>query len=677
MTDLTLIRDLGCLWLAALIAGFLCSKLKQPIIAGYVLAGVAIGPYGAALISNITQIETLAELGVALLLFVLGLEVSLRKILSSGKNIIFAALSQLIFTTICAWIFALATGLIINHSDGFVFGAICALSSTVVATKILMVRGEADSAHGQLLVAMLLIQDIGLVPIMVILPALSPAASATSANFLPDLLLAIGKAAFLITFVFFGATKIIPQLLKFVTRTNSREIFLLSLIVLCIGIAWSSQELGLSLALGAFLAGAIISESPYGYQALADLLSVKDLFSTVFFVSVGMLLDPSFIWRNPLEVAIFVLLILLGKIIIGALSARLAVASWISALLVGVGLAQIGEFSFVLATVARSLKFLPDDAYDLFLAGAVITLIVSPVLMSFLPRLLWRYALTHRHLQDDLREDKYPTLQGRLENHVIICGYGRIGRNVGIALKSLNIPLLVIDINSTTIDELHQEGIPAIFGDVFGRQVLLKAGLDKAAALVLTVPDPIASITLIAFARHCNQDIKIIARAHRSEDIEIFRATGANAVVQPEFEASIEITRLALLSLKVDKMIIQKGLDEIETERYKMFQHDLPHEAEPDSSIAGTEAFSGNWFAINDLEPGGINSQRTIGSLDIRNKTGATVLAVKRGKDTIAHPPPDEVLMEGDALYVAGNVEQLQAFELLLKAYRFCPNLES
>jgi len=676
MTDLTLIRDLGCVWLAALIAGFLCSKFKQPIIAGYVLAGVAIGPYGAALINNTTQIETLSELGVALLLFALGLEVSFRKVVSSGKNILFAALSQLILTTFCAWIFALVAGLVNNNSDGFVFGAICALSSTVVATKVLMERGEADSAYGQLLVAMLLIQDIGLVPIMALLPALSPAISPDTTSFLPDLFLALCKASFLIAFVLFGATKIVPKLLKYVTRTNSREIFLLSLIALCIGIAWSSKEMGLSLALGAFLAGAMISESPYGHQALADLLSVKDLFSTVFFVSVGMLLDPLFIWKNPLEVIVFVVLILFGKAIIGLLSARLAVASWISAILVGVGLAQIGEFSFVLATVCRSLKFLPDNAYDLFLAGAVITLIVSPMLMSALPRILWRYALKHHKtdLKDDLTEDKN---YGHLNNHVIICGYGRIGRNVGIALKSLNIPLLVIDINGKTIDELHEEGIPSLFGDVFGRHVLLKAGLNKAAALVLTVPDPIASITLISFARHHNQEIKIIARAHRSEDIEIFRATGANAVVQPEFEASIEITRLALLSLKADKLIIQKGLNELETERYRIFQHDLPDAIESSDPVANSEAFSGNWFAINDLESGGINSQRTIGSLDIRNKTGATILAIKRGTETIAHPPPEEVLAEGDALYVAGNDEQLQAFEHLLKAYRFCPNIES
>ncbi|MBX9771252.1 MAG: NAD-binding protein, partial [Candidatus Obscuribacterales bacterium] len=258
----------------------------------------------------------------------------------------------------------------------------------------------------------------------------------------------------------------------------------------------------------------------------------------------------------------------------------------------------------------------------------------------------------------------------------IICGYGRIGRNVGIALRSLDIPIAVIDINSETIEELENQGVPCIFGDVFGRQVLLKAGLNTAAALVLTVPDPVAAITLIAFVRHHNQNIKIIARAHRSDDIELFRATGANAVVQPEFESSIEITRLALRSLTTDLVVIEKALQEIETERYKIFQHDLPDQ-KPLSPSNENETFSGNWFAINTIDGAGEKpKERTIGSLDIRNKTGATVLAIKRDNQTISHPTPDEIITQGDALYVAGSSEQLKAFETLLKAYRFCPNLD-
>jgi monovalent cation:H+ antiporter-2, CPA2 family len=668
MTDLTLIRDLGCVWLAALLAGFLCTRFKQPVIAGYVLAGVAIGPHGASLINNTEQIETLAELGVALLLFVLGVEVSFRKVFSSAKRVFAAGLGQLIITMICAWIFAYLAGLIIEPDDGFIFGSICALSSTVVASKLLSERGEADSAHGKVLVAILLVQDISLVPIIALLPALNPATGlgmSSLSSFLPALLMALSKAALLVALILLGATKVVPYLLKWVTRTNSREVFLLSLITLCISIALSSQQLGLSLALGAFLAGAMVSESPYGHQALADLLPVKDLFSTVFFVSVGMLLNPAYITQHPIQVLSFVLLLLVGKAAIGALCARVAINSWWSAIIVGVGLAQIGEFSFVLATVAHSLQFLPQDVYELFLAGAVITLIISPLLMSTVPKLLWRYALIKSEV------DKGDEGQ-KLSGHVIICGYGRIGRNVGIALNSLSIPLVVIDINSETIEELEKEGVPCIYGDVFGRQVLMKAGLNTAAALVLTVPDPTAAMTIIAFIRHQNQDIKIIARAHRSDDIEIFRAIGANAVVQPEFESSIEITRLALLSLTADHSTIEKALFEIETERYKIFQHDLPGIPRL-STTNETESFSGNWFAINKLD--GAQDKLTIGSLDIRNKTGATILAIKRSNQTIAHPTPDEAICEGDALYVAGNPEQLQAFETLIKASRFCPNI--
>ncbi|MFN8554830.1 MAG: cation:proton antiporter [Candidatus Obscuribacterales bacterium] len=601
MEEFTLIADLAIIWSAALIAGYICIKAKQPAMAGYMLVGIAIGPHGLKLINQMDQIKVISEFGVAMLLFALGVDLSLRQIVSSAKKILLAGSTQMLLTIAASWWLASTIGLAPNIAAGFLFGCVCAISSSVIISKVLSERGETDSIHGQILIPLALVQDLSLVLIIPFLPVLQETANANYTDFL----ISAGKAALFLLAIIAGATKVVPHIISFSAKSNNRELFLLTLMVLCLSVALVSQQIGLSIALGAFLAGIMISESPYIHQALTDLMPLRDLFATVFFVSIGMLLDPRFIFSHTLEVLTFVLLLIIGKILIGTLSAFFATRNLRSAILVGVGLAQIGEFSFVLLSLGYDSKLISAAMYNLFFAGAVVTLIASPALMTLMPKLLKKFsALSHQRRTAGLsptgtntggsngsendvgnqsESDEDEENVDALNDHVIVCGFGRIGKNVGHVLEAHHIPFIVIELNAGIMDDLAMRAIKHIYGDAVSPLVLDKAHVEKAACLVVTTPDPISTLAIINYAKRCNENIKIVARAHRTEDINAFRAAGASAVVQPEFEASIELTRLALQSLTRPLPEIQVALDRIKKQRYKLFWAQPEEEMRPAS----------------------------------------------------------------------------------------------
>lgn len=566
MNEFALIADLAIIWCAALIAGYICIAAKQPVMAGYMLAGIAIGPHGLKLINQVEQIKVISEFGVAMLLFALGVDLSLRQIISSAKKILLAGSTQMVVTIAAAWWLASTIGLAPSVAAGFLFGCVCAISSSVIISKVLSERGETDSIHGQILIPLALVQDLSLVLIIPFLPVLQETANANYSDFL----MSAGKAVLFLLLIIVGATKVVPHVVSFSAKSNSRELFLLTLIVLCLSVALLSQSLGLSIALGAFLAGIMLSESPYIHQALTDVLPLRDLFATVFFVSIGMLLDPQFIGNHILEVFVFVLALIVGKSLIGTLSAFFATKNLRSAILVGVGLAQIGEFSFVLLSLGYDSKLISSAMYNLFFAGAVVTLIASPALMTLMPKVMKKFG----HLAHLRSDDSTENVDADIVDHVVVCGFGRIGRNVGFVLEAHHIPFVVIELNAGIMDDLAERNIKHIYGDAVSPLVLEKAHIEHASCLVVTTPDPISTLSIINYAKKCNADIKIVARAHRTEDINAFRAAGATAVVQPEFEASIEITRLALQSLTRPLPEIQVALDRIKKQRYKLFRAD-------------------------------------------------------------------------------------------------------
>jgi CPA2 family monovalent cation:H+ antiporter-2 len=657
MEELALVRDLGVVWLAALVVGSVCVRLRLPVIAGYILAGLLIGPFGAQLIAESAQIKDLAELGVALLLFALGVELSIRKVFAAAGRVTAAAICQIVLTVIAGWLFATGFGLVSSPAPGLVFGFICALSSTAVVTKLLVDRAETETLHGRVMVPILLIQDLSLVPVVALLPALQHSSNGS----LLALGVAFGKAALLIAGVTIGALAVVPRLLAYVSRTNSRELFLLTAISLCLVVALVSQHLGVSLALGAFLSGIMISERPYGHQVIAEIMPLRDLFASLFFVAIGMLLNPLFIVSHWLEVAILVLLLILGKALIAGASAWIATRSVWSSVLAGVGLAQIGEFSFVLATLAHSGGLLADSLYNLFFAGAVVTLAVSPALIAGTPALLARLPL-FRFVR---RAERAAFEEHRgLKDHLILCGFGRMGRSIGLALQSYRIPFVVIELNGEVTEELEARGIRHIYGDAFNHLVLAKANLRQAACLVLTMPDPVIVLRIIRFARGENPEIRIIARASRSQDVDLFRAAGADAVIQPEFEASIEATKMALVSMERPRDEILTALREIRSRGYMIFRPQLASETFVEFPH---EHYFGVWFSYQGADA------RKIEDLDVRKRTGATILAIRRGGAVIPHPDASTAVEQGDELYVAGDGQQLEKFERSFPVSRFCP----
>lgn len=564
MEELALVRDLAIVWLAALIVGAASVRLKLPAIAGYIVAGLAIGPFGLRLIAESGQVKVLAELGVALLLFALGVELSVRKILSSFGSSSLSAFIQIAGTALAASAIGLATGMVPNTVSAIVFGIICSLSSTAVVTKLLVDRAETETLHGRAIVPILLFQDLSLVPVVALLPALH-----FEGNALATVLPAIGKAILLIVGVIILAIAVVPRLLSSVAKTNSRELFLLTVISLCLTVALLSRALGVSLALGAFLAGVMISEKPHGRQVLADITPITDLFSTLFFVSIGMLLDPVFIMAHWEEVLVFVILLLIGKAVIGALAVFPATRSVWSSILAGIAIAQIGEFSFVLATLAFEAGLLSKALYNLFFAGSVVTLAVSPVMIAAAPKLLSRIPimrLLRRRQRADEEDFKVMT------DHLVLLGYGRMGSSIGRTLHANSVPLIVVEIDGGVAELLAQSGIPYIYGDAFNSIVLEKANLKHARCMVVTIPDHMVALHVIALARSENPDIQVIVRASRLSDVQLFHSHGADVVVQPEFEASIEATKMAMSRMNRPQEEIINAVRQIRSQGNTIFR---------------------------------------------------------------------------------------------------------
>lgn len=668
MTELALIGDLALIWIVAAVAGYICARLKIPLIAGYTGVGILIGPHGLRWIAEPGDVHVLAEMGVALLLFALGVEVSLRQILKCSIKVVGTAVIQIAFTVIAAWTVARLFGFATTPAAGILFGWICALSSTVVVTKTLMDRGEIDAIHGRMLLPVLIVQDLSLVPVIALLPAFQGAGD----NLTSVILLALAKAVLLIGSVLVGAYTLVPALLKPIVKSQHRELFLLTILGLCLGIAIMSDKAGLSLALGAFLAGIMVSESKYGSQALVDVMPLRDLFAVVFFVSIGMLLNPAFLATHVAEVFAFVGLLLVLKVIIGTASAFVSTSNWWSALLFGVGIAQIGEFSFVLAMLGYQAKLLEESLYNLFFAAAVVTLVLSPILMNAVPRLLGRFASVKAREEAGVTGDGVEEHGLNISGHVIICGFGRTGRNLGMVLSGVHIPYAVVELNASILDELDAQDVPHVFGDSVSHLVLQRAGLARARVLIVTVPDPLAALTIINMAREMNPEVKIIVRAHRSEDINVLRAAGANAVVQPEFEAGIEISRLTLMSLNMGDPIIQRALQDVRTQRYRLFQPDVAEASLAQLIGFAHDEFIGTWFVVTKSAIVGQSLQQ----LDIRRLTGVTISAARRGNNLVVHPDPTFKLAENDELYVVGTQEQLVDFEDTYQITRFCPTSE-
>jgi len=571
MAELDFLRDLVILFGASIVVVYCFNRLHVPAIVGFLVAGALLGPYGLDVVDDVARVEVLAEVGVVMLLFTIGVEVSLARI-TSLRTVMGGGFIQIGAAIGLSVLVGMAVGLPVNK--GVFWGFLTAMSSTAIVLKMVTERGETNSPHGRLTIGILIVQDLAVVPMMVLTPVLGSQGESGAVA----VLWSLTKAILLVMLILITARFLVPRLLVEVVRSRSRELFVITIILVCLGIAWLSSLAGLSLALGAFIAGLIISESEYSHQAMAEILPFRDSFNSLFFISIGMLLDLRILLAHPFLVSGLVLAVLVGKVVTSAGAAVTVGYSWRPAILTGIALAQVGEFSFILAKVGKEVSLLSGESFQVFLTVSVLTLILTPFLIQASPRLarraeafqrLWRWLpdrapdspeVTHRHLRD----------------HTIIAGYGVNGRNLAKVLRETEVPFVVVEMDGETVRQEQTKGAPISFGDVTHPQALRRLGIQQARTLVLAISDPIATRRAVKVARQLNPDIHIIARTRYLREIEDLRAMGADQVVPEEFETSIEIFSLVLQHYRIPLRVIAEKAERIRKEGYALLRKGQP-----------------------------------------------------------------------------------------------------
>ncbi|MTJ53089.1 sodium:calcium exchanger [Anabaena sp. UHCC 0253] len=564
-TEHSLILDLTIVLVATALGGFLSHRLHQPVILGYLVSGFAIGPFGLKLLSNVADIKSLAEIGVAFLLFALGVEFSLAELKRVKDIAIKGSLLQIGLTIALVAIVTVSTGWASGITKGIFLGAVLSLSSTAIVLKTLTEKGETNTVHGQIMLAILITQDLALGVMLAILPALQqPENIAVALGFA---LLKI--ALFAITAIILSVW-IVPRILSNIAATESNELFLLVVIALCLGVALITAYLGLSIAMGAFVAGLMISEIDYADQALAKILPLRDTFASLFFASIGMLIDPAILINNFGLILGLVTLVLLGKaaIILGIVLKF--GYSLKNAIIVSLGINQIGEFSFVLALAGLKLELLSPQTYSLLLGTTAITLILTPFSIKIAP-LIADYLNQNPFLTKFLQRFSAPktiSMPEIITGHVVVAGYGRVGQVIVNILQTEGYPVLVIENSEASVQRLRMRQIPYIFGDADSELVLEKAHLETAKALAIALPDPASTRLLLKNALTIAPNLDVIARSHSNKEIDILTQMGAKEVVQPEFEAALELGNHLLKTLGAAENYIQTVINTIRKDRY-------------------------------------------------------------------------------------------------------------
>lgn len=536
-----LVFDLTAALAAAFAGGWVARRLGQPVLLGYLLAGVLIGPDTPGFDADRERVQQLAELGVALLMFGLGVQFSFSEILHVRRIATIAAGVQIPLSIALGVI----AGVIFDWSvrSSFILGGAFAISSSIVTLTWLMSRGEGNSEHARIALGIGVIQDLALVPMIALLPVLSPS---SESNIFIELVKSVGFAAVALALVTVLGIHLVPRVLFAVAKLESRELFLLVVVVIALGTALASQKAGLSLALGAFLAGLVVSESQYNRQVLSDIIPLRDLFASLFFVSIGMLVDPNSIAQHFGEIAALTTVLVVGKLLLMGGGLLAAGVNHVTATLVAIFMAQMGEFSFVLAGTANSDGIIDVNQFGTILAVAVASILATPFVVKLAPALVeFSGRLPGVRAQElAIVGEEIPTPE--LRRHTVICGYGRVGAVLGDALERRGFAYTVVEINPAIVRDLRAKGISAVYGDAGAEPVLEHAGIRTARVLVVASVDLVATPAAIRFARKVNPSIAIIARAQSSARVELLREAGATEIVQPEFEAGLECIRFVM-----------------------------------------------------------------------------------------------------------------------------------
>ncbi len=658
--DLPLLNDLIILLLASVPIAFLCHKLRLPVIVGFMLTGILIGPYGLKLINDVHAVEILAEIGVMLLLFTIGLEFSISRLMEMKRLVVWGGGLQVVLTTL----FGLGLFFLLGwpFKQAVLFGFLLTLSSTAIVLKTYSDRLEVDTPHGRAGVGILLFQDLCIVPMMLMVPILSGREGASVAN----IALKLGTAVAAVAIIIFTSRTVVPFLLGHIVRLRSQEVFIIFVVLVSFGTSWLTAHFGLSLALGAFIAGVVLSESEYSHQIMADILPFRDVFNSIFFVSIGMLLSTGFFIANlPMVLTWFAGLVIVKAVIIVAAVLLLGYPIRI-ATMTAVGLAQIGEFSFILAKTATSQNLLSDSDYQRFLASAILSMVATPFLIKAAGRIGYVaqsiFAQKSKGLEvvaaEDAESEPDPDCQ------VVIIGYGLNGRNLAKVLHRTGIPYQVLEMNSQAISEARAQGIPIFYGDAVRREVLHHIGVGQAKILVIAISDPSATRHAVSLAREMNSQIHIIVRTRYMSELPELYKLGANQVVPEEFETSIEIFSRVLDKYGVARNVIQREIEDIRREGYQM----LRGASLPLADLGQiAEAFDGVTSDILFINADSPAVGHTVGELNLRGRTGVTISSAVRNGNTMINIGPDFRIATEDILVLMGAAEQVERAIACLK----------
>ena len=649
--EIPLLNDIVIIFGLSIAILFICHRLRVPTIVGFLLTGILAGPYGLGLVKAVHEVEILAEVGVVLLLFTIGIEFSLERLLQIKKSVLMGGSIQVLLTLLVTFVIARQLGQPIGES--IFIGFLISLSSTAIVLKLIQERAEVDSPHGRTTLGILIFQDIIIVPMILFAPLLAGA----TGDLGESVLVLIAKGIGIIGLVFVSAKWIVPQVLYQIARTRSQELFLLSIVVICLAVAWITSSAGLSLALGAFLAGLIISESEYSHHALGNILPFRDVFTSFFFVSIGMLLDVGFLFRQPGTIVLIALGVLVLKSIIASFATVLLGFPLRTSILVGLALCQVGEFSFILSKTGVEHGLLAGNIYQMFLAVSVLSMAATPFIITLAPRIadiMLRLPLPKR-----LISGFYPVSEIKVENkkhHLIIIGFGVNGRNVARAAKVSGIPYAIIEMNPETVRSEQAQGEPIYYGDSTQESVLQHANIKDARIVVAAINDPTATRRITEIIRRLNPEVHLIVRTRYLQEVKPLYELGADEVIPEEFETSVEIFTRVLAKYFIPRDEIERLVAEVRSDGYEMFR----------SLSKESSSFSDLKLHLPDVEISTLRVAersplvgKSLAEIELRKKYGVTVLAIRRDSQILSNPNVNMPFCANDMLFVLGTPDKV------------------